>query len=147
MQHALRQDEKDPQILYKLGLVYFSCKKYKKSVKTLKLSLSGDPYITYEADIYYHIGLGYCRQEKFERAIFPFSKCAERIPSDIRYIHERAKAYQMIEMHEKAVEDFNVVIKKNSKNAHAHFRRAFSLKALKVSTAPFRSNTLHLGVR
>lgn len=34
-------------------------------------------------------------------------------------------------MHEKAVDDFNVVIKKNSKNAHAYFRRAFSLKALK----------------
>lgn len=54
------------------------------------------------------------------------------IPSDIRYIHERAKAYQMIEDHEKAVEDFSMVIKKNPKNAHAHFRRAFSYKALKV---------------
>ena len=53
------------------------------------------------------------------------------IPSDIRYIHERAKAFQMIEEHEKGVEDFSSVIKKNPKNAHAHFRRAFSLKALK----------------
>lgn len=55
------------------------------------------------------------------------------IPSDIRYIHERAKAYQMIEDHEKAVEDFSLVIKKNPKNAHAYFRRAFSYKALKVN--------------
>ena len=54
------------------------------------------------------------------------------IPSDIRYLHERAKAYQMIEDHEQAVEDFTLVIKKNPKNAHAYFRRAFSLKALKV---------------
>ena len=38
----------------------------------------------------------------------------------------------MIEDHEKAVEDFSLVIKKNPKNAHAYFRRAFSLKALKV---------------
>jgi len=53
------------------------------------------------------------------------------IPSEIRYIHERAKAYQMIEDHEKAVADFDTVIKKNPKNAHAHFRRAFSHKALK----------------
>lgn len=37
----------------------------------------------------------------------------------------------MIELHENAVEDFNVVIKKNGKNAHAYFRRAFSSKALK----------------
>ena len=40
-----------------------------------------------------HLGLCYCRLEKFEKAIFPFSKCIERIPSDIRYIHERAKTY------------------------------------------------------
>lgn len=34
-------------------------------------------------------------------------------------------------MHEKAVDDFNEVIRKNVKNAHAYFRRAFSLKSLK----------------
>ena len=39
----------------------------------------------------------------------------------------------MIDLHEKAVEDFSVVIKRNPKNAHAYFRRAFSLKSLKVS--------------
>lgn len=53
------------------------------------------------------------------------------IPSDIRYIHERAKAYQMIEEHAAAIDDFTTVIKKNPNNAHAYFRRAFSLKALK----------------
>ena len=37
----------------------------------------------------------------------------------------------MIEDHEKSVEDFNVVIKKNPRNAHAYFRRAFSFKSLK----------------
>ena len=55
------------------------------------------------------------------------------MPSDLRYIHERAKAFQMIEQHEKAVQDFDIVIRKSPKNANAHFRRAFSLKALKVS--------------
>jgi hypothetical protein len=39
----------------------------------------------------------------------------------------------MIEYHKEAVEDFSSVIKRNPKNAHAHFRRAFSLKSLKVS--------------
>ena len=38
----------------------------------------------------------------------------------------------MIGLHERAVEDFNKVIQLNPKNAHAHFRRAFSLKALKL---------------
>lgn len=38
----------------------------------------------------------------------------------------------MIEDHAAAVEDFTLLIKKNPKNAHAYFRRAFSNKALKV---------------
>lgn len=37
----------------------------------------------------------------------------------------------MIEDHENAVNDFDILIKKNPKNAHAYFRRAFSQKALK----------------
>ena len=37
----------------------------------------------------------------------------------------------MIGDHENAVNDFSTVIQKNPKNAHAHFRRAFSFKALK----------------
>lgn len=37
----------------------------------------------------------------------------------------------MIGDHENAVLDFSYVISKNPKNAHAHFRRAFSYKLLK----------------
>jgi tetratricopeptide (TPR) repeat protein len=120
-------------VLYRLGLTYYAYQKYKKSVTTFKQALNNKPYAAFEADIYYHIGLGYARVEKFEKSIYPFTACVERIPDDIRFTHERAKAYQMIEMHDKAVEDFNVVIQRNPKNAHAHFRRAFSLKSLKVS--------------
>ena len=56
------------------------------------------------------------------------------VPTDIMYIHERAKAYQMIGDHEKAVKDFTKVIEKNKRNAHAFFRRAFSQKLLKNYT-------------
>lgn len=38
----------------------------------------------------------------------------------------------MISEHEKAIVDFDNVIQKNPKNAHAYFRRAFSHKAVKV---------------
>jgi tetratricopeptide (TPR) repeat protein len=89
------------------------------------------PHLSYLADVYYHIGLSYARLEKFEKSIHPLSKCIEYNPHDIRYIHERAKAHQMINYHEESVKDFNKVIKRNPKNAHAYFRRAFSLKALK----------------
>ena len=37
----------------------------------------------------------------------------------------------MIGYHPEAVADFDAVVKRNPKNAHAYFRRAFSLKALK----------------
>ena len=99
----------------------------------MKESLKNRPFLTYEPDIYYTMGLAYCRLEKFEKAIFPYSKCIERLPTNMTYVHERAKAYQMIDWHQEAVADFDLVLKKNPKNAHAHFRRAFSLKALKVS--------------
>jgi hypothetical protein len=59
----------------------------------MKLSLKNKPFVFYEADIYYHIGLAYCRVEKFEKAVWPLSRCIERAPSDIRYVHERAKAH------------------------------------------------------
>jgi tetratricopeptide (TPR) repeat protein len=119
--------------LYKLGLTYYAHQKYKKCIKTLKAALKNQPLVSIEPDIYYHIGLAYCRVQKFEKSIWPYSRCVERAPSDIRFVHERAKAYQMIELHKEAVDDFTAVIERNKKNAHAHFRRAFSLKALKVS--------------
>jgi len=37
----------------------------------------------------------------------------------------------MINLHVEATEDFTAVIKQSPMNAHAYFRRAFSLKALK----------------
>lgn len=119
-------------VLYKLGLTYYAHQKYKKCIKELKKALKNKPHVTIEADIYYHIGLAYCRVQKFEKSIWPYSRCVERDSNDIRYVHERAKAYQMIDYHEEAVADFSAVVDRNPKNAHAHFRRAFSLKALKV---------------
>ena len=70
---ALKINDSDPQILYRLGLSYYAFEKFKKCIKTLKGSLLNKPYHSYEADIYYHIGLAYCNQEKFEKAIYPFS--------------------------------------------------------------------------
>jgi len=139
LERALEIDEHDSKTLYKLGLSYYAFGKYKRCIKTLKRSLksineqftSGTHFVTYESDIYYHIGIAYSNLERFEEAIYPLTKAIELIPSDIKYIHERAKAYQMIEEHTTAIEDFTTVINKNPNNAHAFFRRAFSQKALK----------------
>lgn len=139
LERALAIKDDNPKILYKLGLSYYAFEKYKRCIKTLKRSLkcindesnAGIHAITYESDIYYHIGIAYSNLERFEEAIYPLTRAIELIPSDIRYIHERAKAFQMIEEHASAIEDFDSVINKNPQNAHAYFRRAFSHKALK----------------
>jgi len=131
LENALQFSPEDPKVLYKLGLAYYAHEKYKRAIKMLKLALQSEPHSSYLSDVYYHIGLAYCNQEKFEKSVFPYARAIECVPSDIRYIHERAKAYQMIEYHKEAVEDFSAVIKRNPKNAHAYFRRAFSQKALK----------------
>ena len=114
-----------------MGLSHYANEDFRSCIKYLKACLLNNPFNSYLADTYYHIGLAYCQTEKYEKAIYPFTRCVEAVPADFNYVHERAKAYQMIEDHEKAVADFDVVIKKNSKNAHAFFRRAFSHKALK----------------
>ncbi len=128
---AIKLNEHDPLVLYKQGMSYFATGRFKKCLKYFKDSLKNKPFVTYECEIYYHIGLAYCRVEKFEKSIFPFTFCVTRNPQNISYIHERAKAHQMIEEHEKAVDDFTKVINMNPTNAYAHFRRAFSLKKLK----------------
>lgn len=84
---------------------------------------------TYISDIYYHIGLSYCNRHKYEKSIFPYSKAIEFIPNELKYRHERAKAYQILGEHDLAIKDFSDVIRMNPRNAHAYFRRAFSYKA------------------
>ena len=69
----------------------------------MKSALQYDPYMTYKPDIYYHLGLAYCRLQKFEKSILPYSRCIESMKGELRYVHERAKAYQMIEQHELSV--------------------------------------------
>lgn len=91
--HGLSLAPADPMLHYQLGLSYYIDLQYKESIKSLKQSLLCKPLMTFEPDIYYHIGLSYCRIEKYEKSIFPFTKSIDIVPSEINYIHERAKAY------------------------------------------------------
>ena len=56
----INPEEDNPQVLYKMGLTYYAFGKYRRCVKTLKRALQAGPYITYQADIYYHVGLAFC---------------------------------------------------------------------------------------
>lgn len=90
---GLEKTPSDPKILYQLGLSYYADTQYKQCIKTLKRALLNKPVSSYESDLYYHIGLSYCLIEKYEKAIYPLTKCLELVPSNVKYIHERAKAY------------------------------------------------------
>jgi tetratricopeptide (TPR) repeat protein len=80
--------------LYELGLTYYADGKNQKALKNLKLALHHDKTeAQHLPDIYYHIGLAYAREEKFEKAIFPLTQCGNLVPSELKYVHERAKAY------------------------------------------------------
>ena len=67
---GLQYNKNNPRVLFKLGSVYFAAKNYKKCTTIMKESLKNRPFLTYEPDIYYYMGLAYCRLEKFEKAIF-----------------------------------------------------------------------------
>ena len=44
----------------------------------MKTALLNKPFKSYEADIYYHIGLAYCNVEKYEKSIYPFTKVSSK---------------------------------------------------------------------
>lgn len=90
---AVEHQPNDPVILYQLGLSQYASEDYKECVKTLKTALKNEPSVSHEPDIYYHLGLAYCHQEKFAKAIYPYTRCVEQVPSEVKYLHERAKAY------------------------------------------------------
>lgn len=93
LEAALEIKVNDPKILYRLGRAFYADKQFKECIKQMKLALLNHPYVSYEPDIYYHIALAYCQLDRYEKAIFPFSRSIDLIPSNFKYFHERAKAY------------------------------------------------------
>ena len=129
--NALTRKSTDPKILYKRGLAYYRNKQFKKAIKDLYYSLDNHPFETYEADIYYHLGISYANLEMFEKSLPPLSKAIDLAYNQPTYIHERAKSHLLTDQYSKALEDYSQVIKLQPKNSHAYFGRAFALKALK----------------
>jgi len=73
---ALTLAPEDPVVYYSLGLCLFSMKKYKKAIDMLKMSLKKEQesYSEMKANIFYHIGIAYCRRGKFIKSIYPLSQ-------------------------------------------------------------------------
>jgi len=71
---ALNTKQNDPRILYKRGLAYYKNKEFKKAIKDLYTALVNNPFETYIADIYYHLGISYANLDMFEKALAPLSQ-------------------------------------------------------------------------
>jgi len=89
----------------------FASQNYDAAIEDLRNSIENKPFPTYESDLYYHIGISYSRKEEYELSIEPLTICINMCPNEAVYYHERAKSYQLIEEHNLALEDFNVVIR------------------------------------
>ena len=56
---ALSKKKNDPQVFYKRGLAYYQNQEYVKAIKDLNSAFENNPYPSYVADIYYHLGISY----------------------------------------------------------------------------------------
>ncbi len=108
--------------------IYF---RYKKCIRDLFKAFENKPFQTYEADIHYHLGISFANLDFFDKAIEPLSRAIDLAKYEPCYIHERAKCYLLVDENERALKDYNEVIRMQPKNSHAYFGRAFAHKALK----------------
>ena len=70
-----------------------------------------------QLNCYFKIGTAYTKLNRNERAVYPLSRCCEMMPKNERYLLERGKVYQSLQMFEEAAKDYTEVIKVNSNNS------------------------------
>lgn len=87
-----------------------------------------------QLNAYFQIGMSYVRLERFERSVYPLTRCIELRPNNELYRMERAQVFQSLQLFKDAISDFNEVIRVNPKNTYAYFRRGFAYKANKQFT-------------
>ena len=117
---------------YTRGLVRFAREHYSGALEDLEISLQILPAEkqTLLPDISYHCGVCHANAGNIKDAVSMFTSAIEVCTNRPHYYHERAKALQAAEQHDRALEDFNTVLTLQPGNCRAMFRRGFSLKAL-----------------
>jgi len=105
--------------------------KYSKALKDFTDAIHNRLHLNSAPDCWYHQGLCHANRGNHKDAVVAFTQAIAKAPGKTNYIHERAKSYQMCGQYAEAVQDFSVVITRQTVNAHAYFRRAFAHKALK----------------
>ena len=75
--------------------------------------------------------MSYVKLARYERAVYPLTRCTQLMPQNEKYFLERGKVYQALQMFEAAINDYTELLKVNPNHAQALFRRAFAYKAMK----------------
>lgn len=78
---------------------------------------------------YFMIGQSYVKLGRFERAVYPLTRCIELMPQNYKYFLARGKVYQNLQLFDQATADYTVVLNDNPNFAQVLFRRAFAYKA------------------
>ncbi|GIQ81443.1 hypothetical protein KIPB_002403 [Kipferlia bialata] len=137
---------------YRAGLCYVYTRRMRRAVQAFSLALRSHYCATHAAEYFRTIGgsasgvrlpslddlRGVCPQYSARTA-------AGWVDAEsAHYLHERAKCLQALSLHEQSIDDFSVVLSIQPRNARAHFRRAFSHKAMgntRQAASDFRSAT------
>ena len=119
------------------GLCRYDQDDFDAAVEDFQDALNGDPTEDIAPHIHYSMGLALANSDNYADAERSFTRALATgrdclAEERLQFWHERAKCRQMLGNHKGAISDFNVVLGMNPRNAHAHFRRGFSHKALRM---------------
>ncbi|GIL69331.1 hypothetical protein Vretimale_13447 [Volvox reticuliferus] len=90
---------------------------------------SGAPDLS--PSLWYHLGCAHSRCGRPREAVAAFQRAAQLMPRHPAFLHELAKACQVIGDHTTALAHFNSVLQLQPNNARALLRRGLSLKCLR----------------
>ena len=116
LHRAKGQEGDNPVIHYRIGSVHYAQEEYKASIRALKTCLAhmkdqsakghalGQTMGAKEVEklrqqqlsSYYRIAIAYARLEKWERSLWPFTRCIQMDPSQSKYQLERGKVFQAL---------------------------------------------------
>jgi tetratricopeptide (TPR) repeat protein len=127
---ALQIVPQDAKLMYHLGLVRYAETAFEVACNDFVAAAQRAPYAAFVHDCLYHAGLCCARTKRHLEAVGHFNRAIEKQPECAKYVHERAKALQVLRRLEESYRDFSRVLELQPGNAFAYFRRAFVLKQL-----------------
>jgi tetratricopeptide (TPR) repeat protein len=126
-QDLIKNDPKNTEAYYNLGLMFQKKSEYAQSVAMFDLYLNigiSDP--VYMADGYYNRGYSQQRLGKHDQAVSDFTKAISLVPTEQSFYRDRGLSYNDLKNFPSAIADFTKAIEMNKDYASAYFGRGFA---------------------